>query len=78
MPFLPNEPPRWPSTVKTIKKIVEAYAAGGKKYERVAHWIERIGWERFFEVTGIEFQHQHIDDYRLAMTTWRTTTQFKF
>jgi len=78
VPFLPNEPPRWPSTVKTIRKIVEAYAAGAKKYERIAEWIARIGWERFFEVTGIEFKHQHIDDYRLAMTTWRTTTQFKF
>jgi len=78
VPFIPNEPPRWPSTVKAVRKIVEAYAAGGKKYERVGEWIDRIGWERFFEATEIEFQHQHIDDYRLAMTTWRTTTQFKF
>jgi sulfite reductase beta subunit len=78
VPFIPNEPPRWPTTVNTIKKIVEAYAAGGKRYERVGDWINRIGWERFFERTGLEFKHEHIDDYRLAMTTWRTTTQFKF
>lgn len=78
VPFIPNEPPRWPTTVNTIKKIVEAYAAGGKRYERIGDWINRIGWERFFEKTGLEFKHEHIDDYRLAMTTWRTTTQFKF
>ena len=78
VPYIPNEPPRWPTTVNTIKKIVEAYAAGARRYERVGEWIERIGWERFFERTGLEFGHEHIDDYRLAMTTWRTTTQFKF
>jgi sulfite reductase beta subunit len=78
VPFIPNEPPRWPTTVNTIKKMVEAYAAGGRRYERIGEWINRIGWERFFEKTGLDFGHEHIDDYRLAMTTWRTTTQFKF
>jgi sulfite reductase beta subunit len=78
VPFIPNEPPRWESTVKAIRQIVEAYAAGANKYERVGEWAERIGWERFFEKTGLEFSHHHIDDYRLAMTTWRTSTQFKF
>jgi len=78
VPFIPNEPPRWPSTVKAIKQIIEAYAKGAYKYERIGEWIERIGWERFFDQAGITFTHQHIDDYRLAMTTWRTTTQFKW
>lgn len=78
IPFIPNEPPRWPSTIDAIKKIVEVYAEDAQKYERVGEWIERIGWERFFERTGFDFTHQHIDDYRLAMTTWRTTTQFKY
>jgi len=78
VPFIPNEPPRWPTTVKTVKTIVEAYAGGARRYERIGEWIKRIGWERFFAQTGLEFGHEHIDDYRLAMTTWRTTTQFKF
>ena len=33
--FLPNNAPRWPETTNCIKKIVEAYAAGANKYERV-------------------------------------------
>ena len=78
VPFIPNEPPRWPTTVKTIRTMVEAYASGARRDERIGEWINRSGWERFFEKTGLEFRHEHIDDYRLAMTTWRTTTQFKF
>ncbi|MCF8042172.1 MAG: dissimilatory-type sulfite reductase subunit beta [Desulfarculaceae bacterium] len=78
VPFIPNEPPRWPSTVETIKKIVEVYAGDAMKYERVGEWAQRIGWEKFFEKTGIEFSHHHIDDYRFAATTWRTSTQFKW
>lgn len=76
--FIENEPPRWGKTVDAIKKIVDAYAEGGMKYERVGDWIARIGWEKFFEKTGLSFTEHHIDDYRLAMTTWRTSTLFKW
>jgi sulfite reductase beta subunit len=78
VPYIPNEPPRWPTTVQTIKKILETYAADANKYERIGEWAERIGWEKFFEKTGLEFTHHHIDDYRFAMTTWRHSAQFKF
>jgi sulfite reductase beta subunit len=77
--FLPNEMPRWPQTTDCIKKIVEAYAAGANKYERVGEWAERIGWERFFEKCELEFTHHLIDDFRdPAYSTWRQTTNFKF
>jgi sulfite reductase beta subunit len=77
--FLPNEAPRWPSTVKTIRKIIEVYAAEANKYERLGEWAERIGWERFFEKTELPFTHHLIDDFRdPAYYTWRQTTQFKF
>ncbi|MEW6290560.1 MAG: dissimilatory-type sulfite reductase subunit beta [Thermodesulfobacteriota bacterium] len=78
IPFLPNTPPRWPETVAAVKHILEAYAKDARKYERVGEWAERIGWERFFEKTGIPFTIKSIDDYRLAYDTWRTSTQFKF
>ncbi|CAB5121183.1 Dissimilatory sulfite reductase, beta subunit (EC [Olavius algarvensis associated proteobacterium Delta 3] len=77
--FLPNNAPRWPETTDCIKHIVEAYAKGANKYERVGDWAERIGWERFFEVCELEFTHHLIDDFRdPAYYTWRQTTQFKF
>ncbi len=78
IPFLPNTPPRWPETVDAIKNILEVYAKDARKYERVGEWCERIGWEKFFEKTGIPFTIKSIDDYRLAYDTWRTTTQFKY
>jgi sulfite reductase beta subunit len=77
--FVPNEPPRWPTLVATIKKIVDAYIAGARKYERLGDWAERIGWERFFEACDLQFTEHLIDDFRdPAYYTWRQTTQFKW
>jgi sulfite reductase beta subunit len=78
VPFIYNEPPRWPTVVETIKKILYTYVEDARKYERLGDWAERIGWERFFEKTGLPFTEHLIDDYRFAYTTWRTSTQFKF
>ena len=76
---MPNEAPRWPQTTATIKQIIEAYAQGANKYERLGDWATRIGWERFFEKCELEFTHHLIDDFRdPAYFTWRQTTQFKF
>jgi len=77
--FIPNETPRWPTMTAVIKKILEAYAADARKYERLGEWAERIGWERFFEKCDIEFSHHLIDDFRdPAYYTWRQTSNFKF
>ncbi len=77
--FLPNNTPRWPEMTDTITRMVEAYAKGANKYERLGEWAERIGWERFFEVCELDFTHHLIDDFRdAAYYTWRQTTNFKF
>jgi sulfite reductase beta subunit len=47
-----------------IKKMVEVYADGAVKYERMGEWIERIGWETWFKLT----------DYRIQPRTTSTTT----
>ena len=78
IPFIPNNPPRWPEVTSVIKHIVEVYAKDAYKYERLGEWAERIGWEKFFEKCDIPFTIKSIDDYRLAYDTWRCTTQFKF
>lgn len=77
--YIPNEMPRWPTLTEKIKHIIEVYAANANKYERLGEWAERIGWERFFKLTGLEFTHHLIDDFRdPAYYTWRQSTQFKF
>jgi len=78
VPFIKNNPPRWPAVTDVLKKIVEVYAKDSKKYERLGEWIQRIGWERFFTLTGIPFTEQHIDDFTYATETFRSTTQFKW
>ncbi|WP_207261933.1 dissimilatory-type sulfite reductase subunit beta [Desulfovibrio sp. Huiquan2017] len=79
VPFIPNEPPRWPTMTKVIKKILDTYAADANKYERLGDWANRIGWERFFEKCELPFSEHLIDDFRdPAYYTWRQTTQFKW
>jgi sulfite reductase beta subunit len=78
VPYLPNNPPRWPEVVQAIRKILIKYAEGANKWERVGEWVERIGWEKFFEVCDIPFTFQHIDEYRWAYDTYRTSMHFKF
>jgi sulfite reductase beta subunit len=78
IPFISNEPPRWPKVVAAVRHILECYAKDAKKYERVGEWIDRIGWERFFQLTGIEFTHQHIDNFTFMRDTLRTASTFKW
>ncbi len=58
--------------VDAVKNIVDVYAANARKYERMGEWIERIGWPRFFELTGIPFTRYHIDDFKHAGHELRT------
>ena len=77
--YIPNETPRWPTLTATVRKIVDTYAANARKYERLGDWIERVGWQDFFKLTGLKFTHHLIDDFRdPAYYTWRQSTQFKF
>ncbi len=75
VPFLPNNPPRWPEVVDTVKNIVELWAANARKFERMGEWIERITWPRFFEMAGIEFEKEHIDDFKHAGLTYKRSVQ---
>jgi len=76
IPYIPNNPPRWPEVVAAVKNIVDVYASHARKYERMGEWIDRIGWPRFFELTGIEFTKYHIDDFTHAGETYRRSIHF--
>ncbi|MCP4901596.1 MAG: dissimilatory-type sulfite reductase subunit beta [bacterium] len=77
VPFLPNNPPRWPEVVEAVKKIVEVYAANARKHERMGEWIERIGWPKFFEMIDQPFTKYHIDDFKHAGESFTRTTQLR-
>ena len=78
IPFIPNNPPRWPEVVDAVRNLVDVWAANAKKYERMGDWIERIGWPRFFKLTGIEFTKYHIDDFKHAGTTFKRSAHVKY
>jgi sulfite reductase beta subunit len=77
IPYLPNNPPRWPEVVEAVRNIVEIWAKRAKKYERMGEFIARIGWPRFFELTGIEFTKEHIDDFKHAGLTYKRSAQLR-
>lgn len=78
IPYLPNNPPRWPEVTAAVKNIVEVYAKHARKHERIGEWINRIGWPKFFKLTGIEFTKYHMDDFRYAGQTYKRSTHIKF
>lgn len=77
IPFLPNNPPRWPEVVTSIRRIVEVWAHGARRFERMGEFIERIGWPRFFELAGIEFRKEHIDDFKYAGLSYKRSAQLR-
>jgi sulfite reductase beta subunit len=78
IPYLPNNPPRWPEVVEAVVNLVDVYARNAQKFERMGEWIDRIGWPKFFKLTGIEFTRYHIDDFKYAGTTFARSTHLKF
>lgn len=78
IPFLPNNPPRWPEMTEAVRGIVEAWVCNAHKGERLGEWVERIGWERFFSITGIPFSDKLIDDYIFSRESFRTSAAFKY
>jgi len=78
VPFLPNNPPRWPEVVEAVKGIVYTWKDNAHPYERMGEWIERIGWPRFFEMNDIEFQKEHIDDFKHAGLTYARSAHIRF
>ena len=77
VPFIANDPPRWPEVVQTVRKIVEVWVDGARPYERMGEFIERIGWPKFFRLTGIEFKKEHIDDFRYAGLSYKRSAQLR-
>jgi len=75
---IPNNPPRWPEATAVVKKILKVYKGDAKDWERMNEWIDRIGWPRFFELTGLAFTKYHVDDWRGSRKTLNSSTHIRF
>lgn len=78
IPFLPNNPPRWPEVVDVVRSLVEVWEKDAKPHERMGEWINRIGWPRFFQITGLPFQKEHIDDFKHAGLTYKRSLHLTY
>lgn len=63
VPYLPNNPPHWPEVTSAIRSIVDAWSANARKDERVGEWINRIGWEKFYQRTSLPLSFKIVDNY---------------
>ncbi len=77
IPFLPNNPPRWPEVVEAVTRIVNVWRENAKKHERLGEWIDRIGWPRFFRLAEIPFTKYHIDDFTHAGETYHRSAHIR-
>jgi sulfite reductase beta subunit len=75
---IPNNPPRWPEGAAIIKKILAAYKADARAWERLNDWVDRIGWPRFFELTDLPFTKYHVDNWRGARHSLNASTHIRF
>ena len=77
IPYLPNNPPRWPEVTDAVKNLVDTYAKDARPFERLGEWIERIGWPKFFKMTGLEFTKYHLDDFTHAGESFKRSAQLR-
>ncbi|MCG7954777.1 MAG: dissimilatory-type sulfite reductase subunit beta [Candidatus Thiodiazotropha taylori] len=75
---IPNNPPRWPEATAIVKRILQTYQTHAKDWERINDWVERIGWPRFFELTGLPFTKFHIDNWRGQQKSLNASTHLRF
>ena len=74
---IPNNAPRWPEASEIVKTILRVSKEDARDWERVGEWIERVGWPRFFELTGLPFTKYHIDDWRGARSSFNASTHVR-
>jgi len=75
---LPNNAPRWPEVAEVVKNILRVYKEDARPWERMADWIDRIGWARFFEKTGLPFTKYLIDDWTGSRYNLNASTHIRF
>jgi dissimilatory sulfite reductase beta subunit len=79
IPYLPNNPPHWPEVTAAVRTIVDAWAANAQRDERVGEWINRIGWEKFFQRTGLPTSFRLVDGYDARSLEYaRTNVRFRW
>ncbi|MFQ5612347.1 MAG: dissimilatory-type sulfite reductase subunit beta [Anaerolineae bacterium] len=78
VPWLPNTTPDWPETVQAVRTIVDTWKAGARRHERIIDWVNRIGWEKFFQKTGLPMSDKLLDGFAMWPAHARTGVRFRW
>ncbi len=78
VPVVSAVPPRYVEITSIVSRIVEAWKRDAERDERLRDWIERIGWEKFFEKTGLPMTDKHIDDSVDRLSKLREEPRFRW
>jgi sulfite reductase alpha subunit len=63
-PFVKVTPPDYKELVEAYNKLCEVYDEHGKKKERIGDMIQRLGFDRFIELCGVEPSTMHFSSPR--------------
>ncbi|CCC81094.1 dissimilatory-type sulfite reductase subunit beta [Thermoproteus tenax] len=57
IPWLPANPPRYEEIVAVVKKVIDVWREHAQPGERLGDFINRIGWQRFISLVGVDKVH---------------------
>jgi sulfite reductase beta subunit len=57
IPWIPAVPPRYEEIVTVVKRVVDVWREHAQPGERLAEFIDRVGWQRFIEMVGLSKVH---------------------
>lgn len=58
-PFIKASPPDYPELVQAFERLCAVYDEHGKKKERIGDMIQRLGFDKFLELCGVEPTTMH-------------------
>lgn len=63
-PFIKADPPEYRELVRAFERICAVYDEHGKKKERIGDMIQRLGFDKFLELCGVEPTTMHFSTPR--------------
>ncbi|MFN3804673.1 MAG: dissimilatory-type sulfite reductase subunit beta [Pyrobaculum sp.] len=74
VPWLPAIPPRYEEVVAVVKHVVEVWRQHANPGERLADFIDRVGWSKFVELVGLKdvmTYYQQVPDFARTFLHFR-------
>ncbi|MEM1788224.1 MAG: dissimilatory-type sulfite reductase subunit beta [Pyrobaculum sp.] len=75
IPWLPANPPKYEEIVAVVKHVVEVWREHANPGERLADFIDRVGWSKFLELVGVKEIHdyyQRVPEFARSFLSFRS------